>query len=210
MEFRYVNYSGIHFYVSKIGTVFVYKPHSCKYELSNPYLNADGYPVVSGCNTITGQYRSVAVHRLVAMAFIPNPECKPEINHKDFNRENFNVDNLEWVTHIENVRYSRKANRYPNYVGENNPNYHNNTLHNKYCKDRELSKLKQSRPKGQNGRAIKCSLYYKDEFIRSFGCQRDAVSYLFDNNKLLKPVTPEYIIGRLKTTQGYKGYKLVI
>jgi hypothetical protein len=51
---------------------------------------------------------AVEIHRLVAMMFIPNPENKPCINHKDFNRSNCSVDNLEWVTDKENTKYSRE------------------------------------------------------------------------------------------------------
>lgn len=45
------------------------------------------------------------VHRLVAEAFIPNPDGLPHINHKDENPENNNADNLEWCTPLYNNRY---------------------------------------------------------------------------------------------------------
>ena len=55
-----------------------------------------------------GTYTSMPVHRLVAMAFIPNPENKQCVNHIDGNRQNNSVENLEWVTPRENVIHSYK------------------------------------------------------------------------------------------------------
>lgn len=49
------------------------------------------------------------VHRLVAQAFIPNPENKSHVNHKDGDTKNNNVNNLEWVSPLENVIHASKV-----------------------------------------------------------------------------------------------------
>lgn len=63
------------------------------------------YPAV----TLSRDGESIAysLHRLVAMAFIPNPDNLPEVNHKDENTMNCCVDNLEWCDHQYNIDYSK-------------------------------------------------------------------------------------------------------
>lgn len=68
--------------------------------------DGDGYPRVHLC--VGGKRRKWQVHRLVAMAFIPNPENKPAVNHIDACRTNNRVSNLEWVTHLENFIHALK------------------------------------------------------------------------------------------------------
>lgn len=63
-----------------------------------------GYKRVKLCKR--GEHKTCSVHRLVAMAFLPNPENKPEVNHIDGNPSNNAVDNLEWVTSRENILHS--------------------------------------------------------------------------------------------------------
>ena len=52
------------------------------------------------------------VHRIVAQAFLPNPDNLPEVNHKDENKENNCVDNLEWCSHSYNMCYGSRSEKY--------------------------------------------------------------------------------------------------
>lgn len=70
-----------------------------------------GYKLVSFWDNDNKKHHSFNVHRLVAEAFIPNPENKPYVNHSDSDRSNNTVNNLEWVTAKENNTHAMEAGR---------------------------------------------------------------------------------------------------
>ncbi len=67
------------------------------------YNSKSNYRAVALC--LDGKAEKESVHRLVALAFIPNPDNLPEINHKDENKQNNCVDNLEWCDRQYNNTY---------------------------------------------------------------------------------------------------------
>nr|QBK85255.1 MAG: HNH endonuclease [Iridovirus LCIVAC01] len=73
------------------------------------YIRTDGYEGISLSYTTRG--KTYSVHKLVAQAFIPNPNNFPQVNHKDLNRANNRVSNLEWVTQSMNIKHSVKKGR---------------------------------------------------------------------------------------------------
>ena len=61
-----------------------------------------------------GRWKTVKIHRLVATAFIPNVDGLPQVNHKDGNKANNSVDNLEWSTQIDNAHHALKNGLFEN------------------------------------------------------------------------------------------------
>lgn len=108
-KWRYVENTNNMYKVSNTGKVFSYKTNKLLKNNKNKY----GYEWVS----ING--KCCSVHRLVAEAFIPNPNCLKQVNHKDENKLNNSVENLEWCSQIYNINYgtgiekrSKKVNQY--------------------------------------------------------------------------------------------------
>lgn len=98
------NYEGL-YAVDEDGNVWSYR--SKKY--LKPVIVSGGYCRVDLRKS--GEHNNCYVHRLIAETFIPNPENKPQVNHKDENKLNNSVSNLEWTTAQENNNYGTRNER---------------------------------------------------------------------------------------------------
>lgn len=98
-----IGYEGL-YQVSNYGRVKSLNYHGGKKEkVLKPGKDRCGYLYVVLCKE--GSHKKYKVHRLVAQAFIPNPNNYPCVNHKDENKTNNCVDNLEWCTYKYNTNY---------------------------------------------------------------------------------------------------------
>lgn len=99
-----VGYEGL-YEVSDLGRVrSLVKRNRWKPGILKPGKNTHGYLQVLLCKD--GKRKNMKVHRLVAEAFIPNPNHLDTVNHKDEVKTNNTVSNLEWMTIADNVAYS--------------------------------------------------------------------------------------------------------
>lgn len=80
-----------------------------KNKFLSPWKDKKGYRIITLHNS-SGS-KNFRLHRLVAFYFVPNPENKPDVNHKDENKDNNCFDNLEWVTKDENNKYGTRSMR---------------------------------------------------------------------------------------------------
>lgn len=79
-------------------------PQTLKGKVLSPGINPCGYAFV--CLGNMGNSKPYRVHRLVADVFVSNPNNYPVVNHKDENKLNNSVDNLEWCTYSYNTKYN--------------------------------------------------------------------------------------------------------
>ena len=88
------------------------------------YIDGDNYLMFNAGishNCIRKNY-AVRLHRLVALAFVPNPDSLPEVNHIDGDKKNNCITNLEWITGKDNIKKSFEIGLHPSGEGENNFN----------------------------------------------------------------------------------------
>lgn len=89
--------------ITREGDIYSGYHEHCCFEIQKR-VGADGYPCAN--LTVDGVRRTVAVHRLLAITFIPNPENKPQVNHKNGNKLDYSLNNLEWSTPSENMQHA--------------------------------------------------------------------------------------------------------
>ena len=195
-EWKSYTYGNLDYLVSNFGRVI----GCARNKELKTRLNEDGYLMVTLGDM---QHRSAKfVHLIVAELFVENddPINKVEVNHIDTDRQNPKFYNLEWCTHYDNVQHSVKLGNYakPYYKGENNPNYGNDTLKRKYAENPELSKKNNSRPKGQNGRAVRIAMYdINMNEIKRFEYIGELCQWLIDNQYTKRNTTN---VEHLRTT----------
>lgn len=94
--------------------------------IRKPNFDKDGYLNITLSKN--SKAKTFKIHRLVAKAFIDNPGNLPEVNHKDGNKSNNFVNNLEWITRSENQKHAFR-------IGLINQNGPNNAMYGKLGKD---------------------------------------------------------------------------
>mgnify|MGYP006336361281 FL=1 len=95
MEKKTINYKGFNLTVGTDGNLYKQNGEPAKLQ-----KNTSGYLTRNRENKV------ILIHRVIALAFIPNPENKPMVNHKSGNKSDNSISNLEWVTKVENERHS--------------------------------------------------------------------------------------------------------
>jgi hypothetical protein len=103
-------YEGL-YQISNYGKVKSFKKEKNFGHLLSFSINHKGYYQI--VLTKNKKPKNWLVHRLVALVFIPNPNNLPQVNHKDTNKTNNCVENLEWITNEDNIKHAWEHNLFP-------------------------------------------------------------------------------------------------
>lgn len=121
-----------------------------------------GYPTVSLCRD--GKQYKVLLHRLLALAFIPNPNNKPQINHRDGDKQNNDLSNLEWATSSENLTHAIHELNRPIPRGEK----HWNAI----LTQRDIDEIREKQATGN---------YFHYELAAEYGVGRQTITKIVNN-----------------------------
>lgn len=178
-----------------------------KMYLSTNRKDGNGYPQVVFYRD--GKQFPIDIHRLVAKAFIDNPDNKPCIDHIDANKENNKVENLRWCTYKENMAnpltYEKikgaNVGRHPSEetrrkMSENNGRPFLGRHHTEEVR-KKLSEFHKGIPASNRAPIIQYSL--DDEIVRRWDCIKDAVDNGFTSSSIILCCQ-----GKRKTHKGFK------
>lgn len=167
-----IGYEGL-YQIDDSGNIFTTRRQGTDGRRIRSCIDKSGYERVYLCKR--GKHRTFLLHRLVAETFLDNPENKPCVNHIDGNKQNNNVNNLEWVTYSENMKHAvrNNLNKTPGLKGELHP------MH-KLNKDQVIEIRK-----------ISASGMRNSEIARMFGVTKEQIGNIVSGKHWVNVGTPE-------------------
>jgi hypothetical protein len=156
-----------HLWISSEGQVYSTKTNRI---LKNRICGHEGNGYYAIAYRRNGRTANMKIHRLVAEYFIPNPENKPFVNHKDGNKFNNHKDNLEWVTCSENILHAINTGLNPK-RGNNN--------HNSKIPESEINRIIDLHKAG----------FYQSSIAKLFKVHQSTINRIV-NNKTYKTFQP--------------------
>ena len=154
-----------------------------------------------------GQKVSYRVHRLVALTYIPNPNNYPIINHKDENKQNNNVSNLEWCTHKYNTNYGTAIQRQSEKLkGRKFTEEHIKRLSESHKGHKTSKETRNKISKANKGKRMSENNHNSKKIIciesgRVFDCISDALEFMGKDRR--NSAIGECLKGRTRTAYGY-------